>query len=83
MIYPAHEGDVQISHVHNAALREEIGERLVISLVQKPVGMPPNLTVLMRQLRDQNPKPVDPNPLKNFIERLPAQHKSWKSRALT
>ena len=57
MIYPAHEGDVQISHVHNAALREEIGERLVISLVQKPVGMPPNLMVLMRQcaIRIRNP----------------------------
>ena len=61
------QGDVQISHVHNAALREEISERLVISLGQKPVGMPPNLMVLMRQLRDETPKPVDPNPLKNFL----------------
>ena len=76
MIYPAHQGDVQISHVHNAALREEISERLVISLGQRPVGMPPHLMVLMRQLRDEPPKPVDPNPLKTFLARLPAQQKS-------
>lgn len=76
MIYPAHQGDVQISHVHNAALREEISERLVISLGQRPVGMPPHLRVLMRQLRDETPETVDPNPLKTFLARLPAQHKS-------
>ena len=56
MIYPAHQVDVQISHVHNAALREEISERLVISLGQRPVGMPPHLMVLMRQFRDQTPE---------------------------
>ena len=76
MIYPAHQGDVQISHVHNAALREEISERLAISLGQRPAGMPPHLMALMRQLRDEARKPVDPNPLKTLLVRLPAQHKS-------
>jgi hypothetical protein len=56
MIYPAHQGDVRISHVHNAALREEISERLVVSLGQRPVGMPPQLMVLIRRLRDEPPK---------------------------
>ena len=56
MIYPAHRGDVRISHVHNAALRQEISERLVVSLGQRPVGMPPQLMVLIRQLRDEPPK---------------------------
>ena len=59
MIYPAHKGDVQISHVHNAALREEISERLVISLGQRPVGMSPYLMVLMKQLRDETADTVD------------------------
>ena len=59
MIHPAHQADVRISHVHNAALRKEITERLVISLGQKPVGMPPHLIVLIRQLREASPEPVD------------------------
>jgi hypothetical protein len=56
MIYPPHQGDVQISHVHNAALSREIGERLVISLSQDPVGIPPRMLMLMRQLRDEPPE---------------------------
>jgi hypothetical protein len=56
MIYPTHQGDVQISHIHNAALSREIGERLVISLSQNPVEMPPRLLMLMRQLRDETPE---------------------------
>jgi hypothetical protein len=56
MIYPAHRGDDRISHVHNAALREEISERLVVSLGQRSVEMPPTLMVLIRRLRDETPK---------------------------
>jgi hypothetical protein len=58
MIHPAHQGDVQISDVDNAALCKEISERLVNSLGPKPFEMPPHLMVLMRQLRDEPPKPV-------------------------
>ena len=56
MTYPAHQGDVQISHVHNAALSREIGERLVIGLSQNPVGIPPRLLMLLRHLRDEPPE---------------------------
>jgi hypothetical protein len=56
MIYPAHQGAVQISHVHNAALSREIGERLVISLSQNPAGIPPRLLMLLRHLRDETPE---------------------------
>ena len=55
MTYPAHEGDVQISRVHNLALCREIGERLGISLRQRPVGMPLNLMRLMEKLREGPP----------------------------
>jgi hypothetical protein len=65
MIYPAHQGAVQISHVHNAALSREIGERLVISLNQNPVGIPPRLLMLMRHLRDETPE------IGNLLARLP------------
>ena len=51
---PPHQGDVQISHAHNVALRKEIGEMLAISMGQKPVGMPPRLMMLMDRLRDEN-----------------------------
>jgi hypothetical protein len=56
MVYPAHQGDVQISHVHNAALSREIGERLAISLSQPPVEIPPRLLMLMRHLHDEPPE---------------------------
>jgi hypothetical protein len=52
------QGHILISHVHNAALCREIGERLRISMGQTPVGMPPRLTALMKQLRDESSKPI-------------------------
>ena len=59
MIYPVHQGDIQIDHVHNAALCREISERLVIGLGQKTIGMPLHLMLLMSRLRDEPPKPVN------------------------
>ena len=52
------QGDVQISHIHNAALRREISERLLASLGTKPTEMPPHLMALVKQLREE---PVDPS----------------------
>jgi hypothetical protein len=59
MIYPVHQGDIQIDHVHNAALCREISERLVIGLDQKTIGMPLHLMLLMSRLRDEPPKSVN------------------------
>jgi hypothetical protein len=53
-----HQGNVQISHVHNLALCKEIGERLSIRMDQTFVGMPPQLVMLMRRLNDENPEPI-------------------------
>lgn len=58
MTYPPHQGDFQIGHIHNVALREEIGERLAISIGQKPAGMPPRLMMLMSRLRDENSRSI-------------------------
>ena len=59
MIYPVHQGGIQIDQVHNAALCREIGERLVIALGQKPIGMSPRLMLLISRLRDKPSKPVN------------------------
>ena len=59
MIDSVHQGDVQIDHVHNAALCREISERLVIALGQKPIGMSPHLMLLMSRLRDEPPEPIN------------------------
>jgi hypothetical protein len=45
MIGSVHQGDVQIDHVHNAALCKEISERLVIDLGRTPIVM--SLMLLM------------------------------------
>jgi hypothetical protein len=59
MIDPALREEVQIDHVHNAALCREIGERLAIGLGNEPVGMPPHLMMLMNRLRDEPSNPVN------------------------
>jgi hypothetical protein len=59
MIYPVHQGGIQIDHVHNTALCSEIGERLVIALGQKPTTMPLHLMLLMSRLRDASPEHVN------------------------
>jgi hypothetical protein len=61
MTYSAHEGDGQISRVHNMALCKEVGERLRTSLDQKPAPMPPHLLMLMARLRDE-PSTIQPRP---------------------
>ena len=48
MTHPA-----QIGPAHNAALRKEISERLGICLGLKAAGMPPHLTMLMGQWREE------------------------------
>lgn len=53
MIFPAHRRDIQTDHIHIAALRTEIGERLVIGLGKEPVGMPLHLMLLMSRWRDE------------------------------
>jgi len=58
MAYPLHAGDVQISHVHNLALCNEIGERLAIQMGQMAVEMPPHLVMLMKQLCDDSSDPI-------------------------
>ena len=62
MTYLPHQGDVQISHVHNLALCNEIGERLGIRIGQMPVEMPPHLAMLMERLCNGN-SGFDPTPL--------------------
>lgn len=52
MTYSAHEGEGQIGRVHNKALCKEVGERLRISLDQKPAPMSPHLLTLMARLRE-------------------------------
>ena len=59
MIDSVHPGDVQIDHVHNAALCEEISERLVIDLGRRPISMSPRLMLLMSRLRDAPPKTLN------------------------
>jgi hypothetical protein len=55
MIFSAPTRECQISRVHSSALCTEIGERLRISLGQRQVDMPPNLLLLVEQLRSQLP----------------------------
>jgi len=57
MTYPPHQGDVQISRVHNLALCNEIGERLGMRMDLVPVGMPPHLVMLVKRLREENWEP--------------------------
>jgi hypothetical protein len=52
MTYSACE-KVQINHAHAEAICREVGERLGAILDQNPVPMSPQLTMLMRRLRDE------------------------------
>jgi hypothetical protein len=61
MTYSAHEGDGQISRVHNMAICKEVGERLRTSLDQKPAPMSPHLLMLMARLREE-PARIQPHP---------------------
>jgi hypothetical protein len=55
MIFSARQGDTELSRRLNLAIREEIGERLAIGMKPKLTGMPPHLTMLVKQLRDEPP----------------------------
>jgi hypothetical protein len=59
MTYFAQQGDVEISRLHNAAIRKEISEGLAIGMKPEPSVMPPHLMTLMRRLRDE---PLSPLP---------------------
>ena len=59
MTYFAQQGDFEVSRLHNAAIRKEISERLAIAIKPKLSVMPPQLMMLMRQLRDE---PLSPLP---------------------
>ena len=59
MTYSAQRGDVEISRLHNVAIRKEISERLAIGMKPKPSGIPPHLMMLVRRLRDE---PLSPLP---------------------
>jgi hypothetical protein len=50
MTYCAHESSLWISHVHSAAICEEIGETLRIYLNRQAVPLPPQLHTLMRTI---------------------------------
>jgi hypothetical protein len=62
MTHSRHQGDVQISHAHNFALCNEIGERLSIRMGQMPIGMPPHLVMLVKRLCDENSEPIQTMP---------------------
>ena len=53
MTYSAPQTRAQISGLHSAAIRKEIGERLRVCLDQGPIGTPPHLVRLMERLRDE------------------------------
>ena len=53
MTYSAQQGGVEISRLHNVAIRKEISERLAIVMKTKPSGMPPHLVMLAGRLRDE------------------------------
>jgi hypothetical protein len=45
---------VQINHAHAEAICREVGQRLGALFDQNPVPMSPQLTTLMRRLRDEH-----------------------------
>jgi hypothetical protein len=51
MTYFEQQGEVEISHLHNVAIRKEISERLATGMKLEPSGMPLHLTMLMEHLR--------------------------------
>jgi hypothetical protein len=52
MTYSAPQGEVQISGLHGAAIRKEIGERLLTCLDQELIETP-HLVMLVKRLRDE------------------------------
>jgi hypothetical protein len=50
MTSPAVRNDTQIEHVSSAAICEEIGNRLRITLIGAPNGLPRHMTMLVEQI---------------------------------
>ena len=50
MTGPAARKDTQIDHVSSAAICEEVGERLRITLTGAPNGLPRHMTMLVEQI---------------------------------
>jgi hypothetical protein len=53
MTHSVQQRDVEVSRLHNLAIRKEIGERLAIGMKPKPSAMPSHLMMLARQLCDE------------------------------
>jgi hypothetical protein len=53
MTHSTPQAKAQISPIHSAAIRKEIGERLRACLDQGPIEAPPHLVTLMERLRDE------------------------------
>jgi hypothetical protein len=53
MTYSAPQAKAQISRLHSAAIRKEIGERLRARLDQGPIEAPAHLVRLMERLGDE------------------------------
>jgi len=60
MTYSAPQARAQISDLHSAAIRKEIGERLRVWLDQGPIEAPPYLVSLMERL-DNEPVRIQRN----------------------
>ena len=64
MTSPAVRNDIQIDHVSSAAICEEIGDRLRITLTGEPNRLPQHMMMLIEQMADRLAKP----PLKQSTE---------------
>jgi hypothetical protein len=53
MTYIAQQGEVEISRLHNAAIRKELSAGFAIGMKREPSVMPPHLVTLVRLLRDE------------------------------
>jgi hypothetical protein len=66
MTYFAQHGDVEISRLHNAAIRKEISEGLAIGMKPEPSVMLRLLMTLLRRLRDDLSHVCPPNSLESW-----------------
>ena len=77
MIDSVYQGDVQIDHVHNAALCRESGERLVVALGSQLIEMPlhfmPSCAVCAMSVRYQS--------IRSAEDFLRHRGKRWRSQS--
>ena len=62
--------DIQIDHIHSRAICDEIGERLRQALKREPVGLPPQLQLLVNRLAELDGAAA-PSIVPSFEEMLP------------